>query len=245
MTFKATLTNNNIFKTAFESIAKIIDEVTLTADNEGIRLRALDRSHITFVSMDLDVDLFDEYQCDVPEKISIDATEFLQILKHGKTNDILRLSVDENNLIIIFDGDATRKFNIRFIDDEYETAVPPQIDHPINIKMPSDLLKDALNDMQLFSDKILFTIDQDYFKIHTQGTFGDGEVKYIHGENIQETCQAMFNTEKVSDIMRASKFSKEVTVSLGNDMPLKITFELITGDGRLTYLLAPRLEETD
>ena len=93
MTFKATLTNNNIFKTAFESIAKIIDEVTLTADSEGLRLRALDRSHITFISMDLEAGLFDEYTCDAPEKISIDATEFLQILKHGKSNDILQLSV--------------------------------------------------------------------------------------------------------------------------------------------------------
>jgi len=242
MTFKATLTNNNIFKTAFESIAKIIDEVTLTADSEGIRLRALDRSHITFISMDLEYDLFDDYTCDVPEKMSIDATEFLQILKHGKTNDILQLSVDENNLIIIFEGDATRRFNIRFIDSEYETAVPPEISHPINLKIPSELLKDALNDMNLFSDKILFTVDQDYLKIHTQGTFGDGEVKYLHGENIRETCQAMFNTEKLSDIMKASKFSKEATLYLGDDMPIKIDFELITGDGKLSYLLAPRLE---
>ena len=81
MAFNLTLTDNKIFKTSFESIAKIIDEVTLTADTEGIRLRALDRSHITFVALDLDYDLFDEYLCDAPEKISIDATKFLEILK--------------------------------------------------------------------------------------------------------------------------------------------------------------------
>ena len=245
MTFKATLSNNSIFKTSFESIAKIIDEVTLTADSEGIRLRALDRSHITFVSMDLKADLFDEYTCDVPEKISIDANEFLKILKKCKTTDILKLAIDESNLIIIFEGDATRKFNIRFIDDEYEQAQPPQINHPINLKIPSNLLKDSLGDMHLFSDKIIFTVDQDYLKIHTSGTTGDVEIKYLHGENISETCQSMFNTDKLMDIMKASKFSKECSLSLGEDLPLQIIFELETRDGQLSYLLAPRLEEAE
>lgn len=245
MTFKLELGNNSIFKTAFESIASIIDEITLTADSEGLRLRALDRSHITFVVMDLNKELFDEYICDVPEKINVDATEFLKILKKCKTSDILQLSVDDNNLIIIFEGDATRRFNIRFIDIEYEQAQPPMIDHPINLTIPSDLLRDALTDMKLFSDKLLFKVDQDYLHLTTEGPFGDGAIQYIHGANVAEACRAMFSIEKLTDIMKASKFSKECTLSLGNDLPLKITFKLITGDGELSYLLAPRLETDD
>lgn len=243
MTFKATLTNNNIFKTAFESIAKIIDEVTLTADSEGIRLRALDRSHITFISMDLEYDLFDDYTCDVPEKMSIDATEFLQILKHGKTNDILQLSVDENNLIIIFEGDATRRFKIRVIDTEYEAQVPPNINHTVNIKVPSNMMQDALNDMLIFSDKLKLLIDENYLKIISDGEFGDVDIKYLHGENVLEVAQSIYSIEKLKDIFKASKFSKECKVGLGNDMPVMITFELPTRDGVLRYLLAPRLEE--
>lgn len=221
----------------------IIDEVTLTADSEGIRLRALDRSHITFIMLNLRYDLFDEYICDVPERINLDATEFLKILKKAKTSDILELSVDEGNLIIIFQGDATRKFKIRLIDLEYEPAEPPKIDHPTNIVIPSELLKDALNDMKLFSDKLTLTVDQDYLKIHTYGLKGDSEIKYLHGCNINETCQSMFNIEKLTDIMKASKFSKPCRLSLGENLPLGLTFELPTGDGKLSYLLAPRLSE--
>ena len=242
MTFKATLNNNNIFKTAFESISKIIDEVTLIVDKEGIRLRALDRSHITFVSLDLEYKLFDEYQCDTPEKINIDATKFLEILKKGKTSDILKLTIDESNIIIIFEGDSSRKFKIRFIDEEYEQAEPPKIDHPINLKMPSELLRSSLEDMKIFSDKIIFQVDKDYLKLSTEGTFGDGTIQYIHGEPILNTCQVMFNIKKLSDIMKASKFSKEASLGLGDDLPLKITLELETGDGKLEYLLAPRIE---
>ena len=192
--------------------------------------------------MDLKHDLFDEYTCDSPEKICIDATEFLKVLKKCKTTDILRLSVDEGNLIIVFDGDATRKFKIRLIDEEYETPEPPIITHPVNLTIPSDLLRDSLNDMALFSDKLIFTVDQDYLKITANGTYGDGEIKYIHGEQVTESYQTMFSIEKLKDIMKASKFSKQCTLSIGDNLPLKLNFELITGTGELKYLLAPRIE---
>lgn len=243
MTFKLELTDNSIFKSIFESVARIIDEVTLIADSEGVRLKALDKSHITFISLDLHYDLFDEYICDVPEKINIDADQFWGVLRKCKSSDILKLTVDEGNLIVSFEGDASRKFNIRLIDIEYEQTEPPMIDHPVNLTIPSELLKDALNDMNLFSDKLMLTVDEDYLKINAEGMKGDGEIKYIHGANVTESCQSIFNIDKLIDIMKASKFSETCTLSLGDNIPLNITFELPTNDGKLSYLLAPRLAE--
>ena len=245
MTFKLELIDNNIFKTIFGSVASIIDEVTLIADNDGLRMRALDKDHITFISLDLEYRLFDEYQCDVPEKINIDAGQFDKILKKCKSSDILQLNVDEGNLIVIFEGDASRKFNLRLIDMEYESQAPPIIDHPINLTIPSELLRESLNDMSLFNDKIIFTVDQDYLKIRAEGMKGEGEIKFIHGCNVQETCQSIFNNDKLKDILKASKFRKTCTLNLGDNIPLKITFELETCDGQLSYLLAPRLETED
>ena len=95
MTFKLELSNNKVFKDAFESIRKIIDEVTIECDSEGMRLKALDRSHITFVNLEFKATLFDEYICTVPEKINVDTEELTKVLKKCKTTDILRLSVDE------------------------------------------------------------------------------------------------------------------------------------------------------
>lgn len=245
MTFKLELSNNKIFKDIFESISNIIDEVVLECDSEGIRLKALDRSHITFVNMELTKDLFDEYVCSVPEKLNIDTSEFIKVLKKCKTSDILRLTVDEGNVILIFEGDATRKFNLRLIDMNYEPATPPKIDHPVNLKIPSNVLKDALTDMSIFSDKIKFIVNQDYLIIKADGTFGDGEIKYLHGEHVTDIYTSLFSFEKLKDMMKASGLSETCILSLGDDIPLELTFELITGDGALKFLLAPRLEETD
>ena len=49
---------------------------------------------------------------------------------------------------------------------------------------------------------------------------------------------------KLKEIFKASKFSKECSISLGTDNPIKVAFKLVTGAGELSYLLAPRLEES-
>ena len=51
--FKAVLSDSNVLKTSFEAISSIVDEVQMQADSDGLRLDALDRSHITFVHLEL------------------------------------------------------------------------------------------------------------------------------------------------------------------------------------------------
>ena len=246
MTFKLQLLNGNtLFKNAFESIEKIVDEVTLTADSDALHLRCLSRDHITFITLDLEKTVFDEYLCDKPEKMAIDCTEFMKVLKTGKKDDTLELTTDENNLIIIFKGDATRQFKIRFIDMEYDNPQPPQIPVPCHISIDSNLIKDYINDMDLYDEKLTFTVDEDYLNITANGQMGEGEIKYIHGENIQEVVKSTFSIPKLKEILRSSKFSKECILGLGDDMPIIVTFNLITGDGKLEYLLAPRLEQDE
>ena len=47
---------------------------------------------------------------------------------------------------------------------------------------------------------------------------------------------------KIREMLKADKFSEEAEISLGTDMPLSLTLNMVTGDGKLSFLLAPRLE---
>lgn len=247
MGFKLELINNEIFKSAFESIEKIVDDVNIHIDSEGFHINAIDRSHICFVSLDLNKEFFDEFECDVAEKICIDTIDLMKILKRMKKTDVLCLSVEDetNNLILNFKGDVDREFKIRLIDASYEAPPLPNIVLPVGVKLPSSILNDCLNDMQLFNDNLTFTIDNEYFIASADGEFGDSEVKYLHGEHITDTVQASFTIDKLADMMKSSKFSDEVKISMDNDKPLRLDFELVTEDGILSFLLAPRLSNDD
>ena len=104
--------DNSIFKDAFESISKIVDEVVCEVDSEGFHMTAMDRSHICFVGLNLKKDLFDRFVCEAPKRINVDTDEFTKILKRAKKNDILVLGVSDDNLTIKFKGDVDRKFNM-------------------------------------------------------------------------------------------------------------------------------------
>lgn len=243
--FKAELSDSNILKTSFDAISSIVDEVQIQTDSEGFRLDALDRSHITFVHLELKASLFDEFVCDEPEKINIDTDELMKVLKRSKSDDRVLMSLDEGNFIITFEGEAKRTFKIRLIDIEYESPTPPQLNHPTNIEVPFSLLKDSIQDMDIFSDKIALKVDSDRFIASAEGEFGDANIEYLHGEKVEEPVKSIFSLEKVREMLKADKFSDFAIISLGNDMPLNLTLKMLSEDGELSFLLAPRIETED
>ncbi|MBM4240737.1 MAG: proliferating cell nuclear antigen (pcna) [Euryarchaeota archaeon] len=243
--FKAVLNDPNILKTSFDAISSIVDEVQMQADNEGLRLDALDRSHITFVHLELKSDLFDEFSCIKPLKINVDTEELMKVLKRAKSDDIVELSTDEGNLIVTFEGEARRRFKIRLIDIEYEAPSPPELEYPTEFEVPFSLLKDSIQDIDIFSDKIALMVDKDKFISSAEGEFGDANIEYLHGEKIENKAKSVFSLEKIKEMLKADKFSDTVTLKLGNDMPLNLSLKMVTEDGELSFLLAPRIESEE
>lgn len=239
------LIDNELFKTAFESISKIVDEVVCNIDSEGFYVNAIDRSHICFVQLTLQKELFDSFSCSVPERICLDTIQFMQILKRVKKNDVLGLKVDENNLIVDLKGVVDKTFKIRLIDTDYETQKPPSIPFDVGAYIESSMLKDALGDMELFADSLSIKIDEELLSIFTDGEFGDAKFEFLHGEKVNETVQSSFSISKLKDILSASRFSEFATIYIGNDMPLQLVFRTLDENGELSFLLAPKINQEE
>ena len=240
--FKAVLGDSNILKTSFDAISSIVDEVQMQADSKGLRLDALDRSHITFVHLELKPGLFDEFAIDEPLKINVDTEELMKVLKRAKSDDIVELTKDEGNLIVIFEGEARRRFKIRLIDIEYEAPTPPDLEYPTEFEVPFILLKNSVQDIEIVSDKISLTVDADKFIVEAEGEFGDAKIEYLHGEKIDMNARSVYSLEKIKEMLKADKFSNTVVLKLGNDMPLSLSLKMISDEGELSFLLAPRVE---
>lgn len=239
--FKAVLSDPGILKTSFDAISSIVDEVQIMADSDGIRLNALDRSHITFVHLELTRGTFDSYTCNTPQRINLDTEELMKVLKRGKSSDTVTLTVDAGNFIVTFEGDARRSFKIRLIDIEYETPQPPEIEYPVELEVPMDILKNSVQDVGIVADKAAFEVTDDKLIINGEGEFGDSNIEYLHGERVNEHVKSFFSLEKVKEMLKAEKFSENVKLKLGNDKPLIMTME----DGYedvLSFILAPRIE---
>ena len=239
---KLELYNPSIFKDVFSCISHIIDECKVEYDNLGMKIRALDKSHITFVTIDFKYTLFDSYEVPYPETIIIDTDEFNKILRRCKNTDTLKMETSDGALEVTFEGDATKHYKIRLIDNDYETPELPPLEMPVTITVPSNIVKDSLADIKIFSEHLEIRVDEDYLTITGDGMKGSGEIKCLHGEHITEYVESKFSIEKLTDIFRCSKISETVKMNIGNAMPLTLTFELVSGDGEVSFLLAPRIE---
>jgi proliferating cell nuclear antigen len=244
--FKAVLNDPGILKSSFNAIASIVGEVQIQANKEGLTLDALDKSHIVFVHLELKPSLFDVYQCDEPLKLNIDTEELIDVLKRAKKDDTIELGSDEYNLILVFEGEAKTTFNIRLIDSEYESPSPPELDYPVEVGLPFNLLKDAVKDVEIVSNKIIFNVDTDKVIISGEGEFGDVWKEYVHGEDVQDQDVVVRGSlEKIKEVTRADKFFDTVSLQLGNDMPLNFILKMPADEGELSFLIAPRIESEE
>lgn len=169
----------------------------------------------------------------------------MKVLKRSKSTDRVIMSLDEGNFIITFEGEAKRTFKIRLIDIEYESPTPPQLNSPTKFEIPFNLLKDSIQDMDLFSDKITLMVDSEKFRASAEGEFGDANIEYIHGEKIDTEAKSVFSLEKIREMLKADKFSEMAIINLGTDIPLYLTLRRVDGEGELSFLLAPRIESED
>jgi proliferating cell nuclear antigen len=88
-------------------------------------------------------------------------------------------------------------------------------------------------------------VDADKFKVAAEGEFGDSNIEYLHGEKIDSEAKSVFSLEKISEMLKADKFSDVAIIKLGNDMPLNLKLKMISDDGELSFLLAPRIESEE
>ena len=99
--FKVVLSDPSILKTSFNAISSIVGEVQIRADKEGLTLDALDKSHISFVHLELKPELFDVYQSDEHMKLNVDTEELIHVLKRAGKDDTIELSSEGEDLTLI------------------------------------------------------------------------------------------------------------------------------------------------
>ena len=239
---KFEIANNKIIRDCLETVCLIIDELVFECDAEGIRLRALDKSHISFIDMEWVNHLFDTYECNEPTSFTVDASELLKIIKRIKGDDVLSMGLDEGNLILKYNGDSVRTFKLRLIDVEYETPVPPTVNYPVTLDIPTDVFTDAISDAELYGEKISLSCDNDYFITSADGEFGVNHNRYLHGENIGDYVKSTYAIPKIKEMLKGKSLSHEVKLGLGDNLPLTHEYHSPTNDYKLGFLLAPRIE---
>ena len=248
--FKIKMTDPKLLRDMFSAIAILVDEATFNVDLEGIQLRAMDPSRVAMVDFQWSKDVFDDYQCDQPQKMCINISELLKLLRRASREEVIEISLNPENarLQISITGRYTRTFNMPTLEPQEEEAPTPKITFKVQAKITTDGLRQAIEDAQLVSDHVRIEADNEKLVLNATGDLMGANIELKKGSDtlldlqVQEPSKATFSLSYLAEIIKAASASSEIaTIEFANDMPIHIDFQQ-PKEGKLTYYLAPRIE---
>jgi len=245
---KLTLAEPKYLKESIAIISDLVNEARFKVTKDGIELVAMDPANVAMVIFKLLSSTFTEYEVDKDVEIAINLNNLKQITRRAKPNDMLTLELDPNNkLKIILKGDNVRTFNLPIIElDEKEQKVP-DLKFPVNINIPSSVLNEAIEDVDVVAESVTFAVEPKKFTIRAEGDLSQAKVEMNESDSVkikydgEDKVKAKYSIEYLKKMINGSKLADDVTIYFNNDYPLKVEYKAID-KVMLSFILAPRVE---
>ena len=100
------------FKSCFEVLKDIINDVNVFFTPQGVSIIALDNAKVALINMNLDADRFEEFSCTSTIKAGINISNFFKILKFITSNDVLTINIQNSDVM----KNHHRKLNEKYKD---------------------------------------------------------------------------------------------------------------------------------
>jgi len=257
--FKIKKENSKILKSIIETLSALIEETQLIVTPEGFHIKAMDPSKSCMVSLSIEKENFDEFECGLPCKLCLSLDDFDKILRRSTNNDQLVLSYKEEEqrikIQIIPEGATySRTFYLALLDIDYEEVPVENLNRIVfHTKFCLDInfLIQAVKDAEIYSDVFsIKSIQGQGLEFYSLGSIGEMRYKIspedipnLDLEIIEESCDS-FSIDFLKKITKIHTIADEVDISLRTDHPLKMEISILEG-GELLYYQAPRAENDD
>ena len=248
----------SMLRECIESITAIVDEGKLIIVEEGLKLRAVDPANVAMVSFELQSDAFDEFRFAAKEteteagaeskaetEIGIDFVKLLAILGIGGKEEV-ELKLDERAQKM-FTRMGSLAYTLSLLDPSSLRKEPkvPELEFPVQVIIEMEEFRRTIRAAEKIGDHILLGVDGEEFYMEAEGEMdklrlGLQKEQLIH--LTPGTVHSLYSLDYISAMSKGMSHAENITLNLGNDYPLQIEFEVAEGKGRVSYLLAPRIE---
>ena len=233
-----------LLKTPINVISSTVIEAELQFKEDGLTINCIDKSHIIFFSLFIHKDSFRHYTTE-NETICLDMEELNAVLNKAKKDDSLRINQTDFKAkltLTLTDEYVTKKYTLSTIEMNETAPRAPRIDNDTKVTLPSPEFKQYINDVDLKStDRIKLITQADTLTIESVGLTNNNQIIIPLMETVEKDSKSIYDLGYINTILQATKYSDEVTIEYGDDLPLTVTY----GDYDNTFkaILAPRIEE--
>ncbi|MFB6284894.1 MAG: DNA polymerase sliding clamp [Halobacteria archaeon] len=239
--------NAGLLQSAVDTVNVLVDECKVRMEEDGLHIKAVDPANVGMVELDVEKESFEKYEAD-GEVLGINLERFDDIVGMANKGDVVKLRLDEetHKLKIQIEG---LRYTLSLIDPSSIHQEPnvPDLDLPGEVVVAGAEVKRGIKAAGMVSDHMAFGVEDGGFYMSAEGDTDDvrvdlGENDVIAVETGGENAFSLFSLDYLDSMSKAIPRDAQLTLEIGDDYPVKMNFDIVGGDGHVTYLLAPRIE---
>ena len=244
------MADSGILKDSICTIGELIDEGVFKVNKDGLGLVAADRAMVAVIDFKLPATLFDDFKVDKEQKIAVNMTNLVSVLKRIGPNEKLEMELKDNRLEITMKNSSVRKFTVPLLDINQE-EIPPinQLDFKAKAKIKSDILKSGIEDADIVGDSVVLEATKNSFAMRASGDITSTELMLEKGNEslldisiTGEPVKSRYPLDYLKKMIKAAKLSSDINIRWSKDYPMRMDFASVDKVS-LGFVLAPRVSE--
>ncbi len=239
--------NPDDLQSAFDPVHALVDECKLHITEEGVTVTAVDPANVGMVDMGLPEPVFKAYEA-TTHTIGIPLERFLDIISlFGETGEPAYIMLNEQTRKLRMESGGL-DYTLSLIDPDSIRKEPkiPDLNLTANATLSGKQFTRAVNACGMVADHIRIgaTPEGEFFAKAEGDT--DSVDFTMDSEELLDLdpgeADSLFNLEYLKDMEKAIPDGVEVTVEIGMEFPILITYRIIDSNASVQYMLAPRIQ---
>jgi len=262
--FVVSTVQSSAFRTMIEALKDILNDVNIIFDSNGMKILAMDSTHVALVHMKLHSQKFERFFCPRQKICGVSVMRLFKLLKTMTPNDTLTFYIEkrEPNVlkiqIVTNEKNLRHTFELKLMDlcDEDEINVQHE-DFSSVIRMPSADFQKLCRDMSQLSgnieikscnNQLIFSVDNEWVSqetiiSETDSRLGKG-LSYIQNLAPDEVIQGIFSLKFLCLFSKCTNLCTNIEIYLKNDHAMIIRY-YVGNLGEIKFCLAPKHSNDD
>jgi proliferating cell nuclear antigen len=235
------------FKSTFEVLKDILNDVNIYFKPDGMYVVTLDTARTSLVDMFLSADNFEEYQCDQDEIIAgINISNTFKLLKTITNNDVLKIEINSKEYMNIEITSESKKtsstFQLKLLDINESRIEVPEIEMSTITTLPSADFQRLCRDMSNIGTDIEIKRSGKQINFSCQGDFANQDTSIECTEESQ-TITGLYSLKYLNIFTKATSMCASVQIIQETGNRFLILKYNVANLGELKFYLATKVSE--
>jgi len=245
---EAKLASGALLKNIVDAIKDVIMEAVWVCDQTGIKMNAMDGSHIALCVMELNVACFANYKCTRPVSLGLSIKSLSKVIKAVSNDCTVTIKHVDGADTVIFIFETKKNsltFEIKTMDITSESLYVPDGPQDYDMLVDATEFRDIVNQFAEIGDRCIMRSASNGLTLSVSGDIGTGSILIARNAStkIVQAGVHVFALPLLRMFIKATPLAKNVRITLSRDQPIALHYDMEKDTGGVSYYLAPKVEE--